>query len=97
QLSLALNYAIGLFDVRVYHAWNLAIHAGCVLLLFALLRRALMLPSVDRRLRRPTHGIDDGAVLSGDTLREPAGARKPACPPLAGDCGGDMRARHGLE
>ena len=39
QLSLALNDALGGRDVRGFHAWNLAIHAACALLLYGLVRR----------------------------------------------------------
>ena len=39
NLSLAVNYALGGTDVRGYHAFNLAVHVLCALLLFALLRR----------------------------------------------------------
>ena len=39
--SLALGYAVHGLDPRGYHAANLAIHLGCGLLLFGLLRRSL--------------------------------------------------------
>jgi len=46
NLSLAVNYAIGALDVRGYHAWNLAIHAACALLMFGLVRRTLERPGI---------------------------------------------------
>ena len=41
NLSLAVNHALGGTDVWGYHAFNLAVHALCALLLFALLRRVM--------------------------------------------------------
>jgi tetratricopeptide (TPR) repeat protein len=46
NLTFAINYAIHGAAVAGYHAVNLALHAGCALLLFAFLRRALALPKV---------------------------------------------------
>lgn len=40
-LSLALNHALGGYDVRGYRLFNVAIHALCALALFGLLRRIL--------------------------------------------------------
>jgi protein O-mannosyl-transferase len=45
NLSLAVNYALGGTAVGGYHAFNLAVHALCALLLFALLRRVLARPA----------------------------------------------------
>ena len=42
NLSLALNHAIGGFDVRGYHAVNLAIHLTAGLVLFGVLRRTFL-------------------------------------------------------
>jgi tetratricopeptide (TPR) repeat protein len=42
NLSLALNYALGGFDVRGYHVFNLAIHLTAGLILFGVLRRTLL-------------------------------------------------------
>src|SRR5262249_27953133 len=42
--SFAFNYALGGLDVRGYHAWNVAVHLACALLLFALVRRTLEQP-----------------------------------------------------
>ena len=41
NLSFAVNYAWTGLDVAGYHAVNIAIHFGCALLLFGLVRRAL--------------------------------------------------------
>jgi tetratricopeptide (TPR) repeat protein len=41
SFSLALNYAWGELDVRGYRAFNIAIHALCSLVLFAVLQRSL--------------------------------------------------------
>jgi tetratricopeptide (TPR) repeat protein len=41
SLSFALNYAFDGLDVRGYHAVNIALHASCVLLVFAIVRRTL--------------------------------------------------------
>jgi tetratricopeptide (TPR) repeat protein len=41
RASFALNYALGGADVLGYHVLNLAVHIGCALLLFALVRRTL--------------------------------------------------------
>lgn len=42
-LSLAINYALGGFDVRGYHVFNIAVHAACVLVLWGVLRRSIPL------------------------------------------------------
>lgn len=41
NLSYALDYAIGGFDVSMFHVTNLAIHIACGLLLFAITHRTL--------------------------------------------------------
>ncbi|MCP4594008.1 MAG: tetratricopeptide repeat protein [bacterium] len=41
NLSLAVNYAIGGFDVRGYHVFNLTVHLMCSLVLFGVVRRTL--------------------------------------------------------
>lgn len=51
NLTFALNYAAGALDPRGYHLTNLAIHLLAALVLFGLVRRTLLLPSVDERLR----------------------------------------------
>src|SRR5262245_19409690 len=40
-LSFAINYAIGGYDVRGYHAVNIGLHLACGLLLFGIVRKAL--------------------------------------------------------
>jgi tetratricopeptide (TPR) repeat protein len=52
NLSFAINYAIGDSAVAGYHAWNIAVHLVCGILLFALVRRALSI-------------ANDPAVVSG--------------------------------
>ncbi|HVU35600.1 MAG TPA: tetratricopeptide repeat protein [Opitutaceae bacterium] len=49
NLSLAVNYALGGFDVRGYHAVNLAIHFLAGLALFGLVRRTLRGPRLRNR------------------------------------------------
>jgi protein O-mannosyl-transferase len=51
NVSLAINYALGGLDVRGYHVWNVAVHLGCALLVFAVVRRTLLANRVDRELR----------------------------------------------
>jgi protein O-mannosyl-transferase len=41
NLSLAINYAMGGLEPRGYHVFNLAVHAGCALLLFAIVSMTL--------------------------------------------------------
>ena len=47
SLSFALNYAVGGVDPRGYHAVNLALHVLCALLILGLVRRTLLLPSLE--------------------------------------------------
>ena len=49
NLSLAVNYAMGGTGVRGYHLLNIAIHALAALLLFGVVRRTLLLPSMRGR------------------------------------------------
>jgi protein O-mannosyl-transferase len=49
NLTLALNYAWGGFDVTSYHVANLAIHAAAALLLFAVVRRTFISPLLNGR------------------------------------------------
>jgi tetratricopeptide (TPR) repeat protein len=44
NVTLAVNYALGGFDVTSYHVFNIAVHILCALLLFGCVRRALDLP-----------------------------------------------------
>ena len=46
NLSFAINYAIGGLDVGGYHLVNLVSHVLCALLLFGVVRRTLLLPSL---------------------------------------------------
>jgi tetratricopeptide (TPR) repeat protein len=46
NLSFAINYAIGGLDVSGYHLVNLVLHVLCALLLFGVVRRTLLLPSL---------------------------------------------------
>jgi protein O-mannosyl-transferase len=50
NLSLALNYAVGGLSVEGYHVTNLALHLLAALALFALVRRALLLPALSKKL-----------------------------------------------
>jgi tetratricopeptide (TPR) repeat protein len=52
NVSFALNYAFAGLAVRPYHAINLLVHVLCALVVFALLRTTLALPSIPERLRR---------------------------------------------
>jgi protein O-mannosyl-transferase len=54
NLSFAINYAIGNLSVRGYHVGNLAIHICCTLLLFGLIRRALLAPRLAGRFTERT-------------------------------------------
>lgn len=49
NLSFALNYAVGGTEVAGYHAANLLIHVLCAWVLFGLVRRTLLLPSLRER------------------------------------------------
>lgn len=49
NLSLALNHALGGFDVRGYHALNLALHFASALALLGVVRRTLLQPAVTAR------------------------------------------------
>ncbi len=49
NLTLALNYALSRYEVWGYHALNLVIHALAALVLFGLVRRTLLLPSLRQR------------------------------------------------
>jgi tetratricopeptide (TPR) repeat protein len=52
NLSLAICYAIGEFQVEPYHVFNLAIHLLAGLALFGVVRRIAMLPSMQQRFGR---------------------------------------------
>jgi Flp pilus assembly protein TadD len=46
NVSFAMNYAIGGLDVRGYHAFNIALHLLCALLVFGIVRRTLESPAI---------------------------------------------------
>src|SRR4029450_6226066 len=48
NVALAINYALGGLDVRGYHVWNVAVHLACALLVFGVVRRALLASRVAR-------------------------------------------------
>ena len=50
NLSFALNYAAGGFDVGGYHAVNIALHILCALVLFGVVRRTLTQPAFAARV-----------------------------------------------
>jgi hypothetical protein len=52
SLTFALNYAFGGEDVRGFRVVNLVIHIGCALLIFGIVRRALLLSCTPERLAR---------------------------------------------
>jgi tetratricopeptide (TPR) repeat protein len=51
NLTFALNYAGGALDPSGYRITNLAIHLLAALVLFGVVRRTLLLPSIDERFR----------------------------------------------
>ncbi len=55
-LSLALNHALGGFDVDGYHAFNLIIHILAAFALFGVVRRTLMLVSSRSQAHAPWSG-----------------------------------------
>jgi tetratricopeptide (TPR) repeat protein len=79
NLSLALNYAVGGFDLRGFHAFNLLIHILSGLTLFGIVRRTLELrtwqtsTAVGRGRRTPPQdsapaGADDSSRAVGRSL-----------------------------
>jgi tetratricopeptide (TPR) repeat protein len=50
--SFALNFLLGGLEVTGYHLANIAIHIGCALLLFGIVRRTLVSPRLYERYRR---------------------------------------------
>jgi tetratricopeptide (TPR) repeat protein len=61
--SFALNYAIHGLDVRGYHLLNIALHAGCAVLVFLVLRRTLGLPHVPGAIALSSSQAPFGAAL----------------------------------
>ena len=50
SLSLAVNYALGGYEVRGYHVANTLIHALAALVLFGIVRRTLLRPGLRERI-----------------------------------------------
>jgi tetratricopeptide (TPR) repeat protein len=63
NLSFALNYAAGGLDVRGYHLGNLALHIGCALLMFGVVRRTLELPAAGVPSTTTAANLAFGAAL----------------------------------
>ena len=86
NFSLGLNYAIGGLAPTGYHAWNLAVHLLCGLLLFGIVRRTL------KRLETPAAALPVRAgghlraVVSRPILK--ADRRPPSGWPLPAPCSG---------
>src|ERR1039458_5153978 len=57
NLSFAINYAFGGFDVWGYHALNLAIHILAALTLFGMVRRTLLQPRLRDRFGSAANGL----------------------------------------
>ncbi|MBE7507640.1 MAG: tetratricopeptide repeat protein [Planctomycetia bacterium] len=63
SLSLAINYAIGGLDVRVYHVTNILIHIGAALALFGVVRRTLLTEKLKPTLGDKANGVALAAAL----------------------------------
>jgi tetratricopeptide (TPR) repeat protein len=63
NFTFAVNYAIGSVAPFGYHLFNLAVHIGCALVLFALLRRVLGLPRLASIVRGRENGLALAAAL----------------------------------
>jgi Flp pilus assembly protein TadD len=63
NLSFAINYAIGGLDVTGYRLTNLAIHVLATLVLFGLVRRTLLLPSLAPRMGDSATNVAAAAAL----------------------------------
>ncbi len=57
NLTLAINYALGGLDVRGFHAGNLLIHLLAALVLFGIVRRTLLAPSLREKFGRAASGL----------------------------------------
>jgi protein O-mannosyl-transferase len=63
-LSFAVNYQFGGFNVAGYHIFNLAVHLGCALLVYALLRLTLKTPFFGSQgLVSRTSGTEPGNLI----------------------------------
>ena len=63
NLTFALNYAIGGFDVRGFHAGNLLIHLLAALVLFGVIRRTLLTSSLREQFGGAASGLAVAAAL----------------------------------
>jgi hypothetical protein len=63
NLSLALNYAFGKLDPVSYHAFNLAIHILCALVLLAIVRRTFSTTALRPRYHDAALGIATATAL----------------------------------
>ena len=63
NLSFAINYAIGGVNVTSYHAVNIALHVGCALLLFAIIRRTLAGPRMPAAVGGAADAVACAAAL----------------------------------
>ncbi|MDI1250192.1 MAG: tetratricopeptide repeat protein [Lacunisphaera sp.] len=73
NLSLAVNYALGGFEVRGYHVMNLALHVLAGLTLWGVLRRTLLFGIVGLPLlSRQSQATADAGGPSGDSVRRQA-------------------------
>lgn len=62
-LSLAINYAIGGLDVRVYHVTNILIHICAALALFGVVRRTLLTEKLRPNFGEKANGVALAAAL----------------------------------
>ena len=63
NLSLAINFALGGFDVRGYHLWNIAMHLLCTTLLFGCVRRTLEMPRIPHAVQQRSVVLAFAAAL----------------------------------
>src|SRR5438034_6236593 len=63
NLSFAINHATGGFEVSGYHAWNIAVHSLCGVVLFALIRRTLRLPGLPAAVGQRASHLGFAAAL----------------------------------
>ena len=63
SLSLALNHAISDDEVWSYHAFNLLVHLGAVLVLFGVVRRTLLRPGLGEKFNRDATAVAFAVAL----------------------------------
>ena len=63
NVSLAVNYAADGLDPRGYHIVNIGIHIACALVLFGIVRRTLLLPSLAPRFGAASANLAGAAAL----------------------------------